>query len=239
MSIETILGIVVIIAGAVLFSLSNRKANESNTLSKYVPMDNINSIPFDIPVVVNGTVIADQPLTSPATQKSCVYFRYILEREEEKKDNNGIWEWKHVGSPELQTIPFYLQDQTGKILIKPQGCEVNSIYRTQQFLQPGTIQNMSSSLNILADAFQFSNPAKGNRERVTEDTIFTGATLNVFGILTMEGDQKFFQKTNAYPLILSPLSKNQLVGSEKKNAFISYGLAIAIILIGIFLTLQR
>lgn len=240
MGITTILGIIVIVIGGVCFFLATRKSSESNNIAKFVPMDNINSIPFGIPVVLSGTVAADQPLQSPVTNKPCVYFAYTLEKESEIKDKNGStsWEWKQVGSSQLQTIPFYLQDQTGKILIKPQNCEVNGIYKTQQFLQPGTIQTVPSGLKLLADAFQFNTPnttEQGNRERVTEYAILTGSQLNVFGIITMEGEQKFIEKTNDYPLILSPLSKDQLVGSEKKAAFMLYGFGIALIFLGLFL----
>jgi Ca2+/Na+ antiporter len=240
MGITTVLGAIVIIVGVILFFLASRKTTESNNISKFVPMDNINSIPFGIPVVVNGTVSVDQPLVSPFTKKPCVYFAYTLEKESEIKEKNGnsSWEWKQVGSSQLQTIPFYLQDQTGKILIKPENCEVNGIYETQQFLQPGTIQAEPSNLKILADAFQFGSPnndMRGNRERITEYTILTGSQVNAFGIPTMEGEQKFIQKTNEYPLILSPLSKDQLVGSEKKAAFMYYGFGITLILLGLFL----
>jgi E3 Ubiquitin ligase len=243
MSIAVVLGIVSSVCGGVLFFFGIRETNESTMLSKYVPADNINGIPFGIPVVASGTVVADQPLTSPVTQKHCVYYEYYLEREEEHKDNNGntTWEWKQTGNPEKQTIPFYLQDQSGKILIKPANCEVNGIYKTQQFLQPGTIQNGNSTgIKILSSILKFANPPRdnGGRERVTEYMIETGATINAFGIVTMEGEQKFMQKTTVYPLVLSPLSKEQLVGAEKKIAFILYALAIALLALGIFLIVK-
>src|SRR5260370_31730687 len=120
MNVESLLGIVLACAGGLLFYFGFRKSSESNNLSHYVPVDTIGSIPFDVPVVANGTVAADQPLISPVTQKSCVYYQYILERETETKDSKGTstWEWKTVGSPEVQTTPFYLHDKNGKILIK-------------------------------------------------------------------------------------------------------------------------
>jgi E3 ubiquitin ligase len=242
MSIEIILGIVIFLVGFFFLFLGNRKTNESNNLSRYVPADSISSIPFSVPVVANGTVTEDQPLISPVTQKPCVYFSYLLEKETETKDNNGntSWKWEKVGQRELQTIPFYLEDKTGKILVKPDGCEVNGIYQTQQFLQPGTVQNISSKgLRILADAFQINTTTKGNRERVTEYAIFVGATLNVFGSAIMEGNQKFIQKTNEFPLVLSPLSKDQLVGSEKKNAYLLYGLGIILLIIGVLVLFQK
>ena len=242
MGAATIFGIVSTCGGIVLFYLGLKKKNESNTLSKYVPTDSITSIPFGIPVMITGTVTADQPLTSPITQKPCVYFEYVLERETKSTDSKGnaSWSWQRVGAPELQKIPFYLQDQHGKILIKPDGCEVNGIFHTEQLLQPGTIQNAQSlSMKILSSAIHIANNAQGNRERVTEDTILTGSTINIFGILTMEGVQKFLQKTNDYPLILSPLSKEQLVGSENKTAYTFYSLALALIVIGLFLIFYK
>jgi len=242
MGIAALLGIVVACGGGLFVVFGIRKTNESNALSRYVPADTIESIPFGVPIVATGTVVADQPLTSPVTQKPCVYFDYVLEREVESKDDreNTNWHWQQVGSPEKQTIPFYLQDQSGKMLIKPDGCEVNGIFRTQQFLQPGTISNLSGGLKLLADAFQFATTAaKGNRERVTESMIAIGSNLNVFGIATLEGEQKFLQKTHDYPLVLSPLSKDQLVGSERKNAYLFLGLGALLIIIGLLLMTQK
>jgi E3 Ubiquitin ligase len=241
MSVANILGIVATSGGVILFFLGIRKNNESNTLSKYVPADTINSIPFGIPVVVTGQVTADQPLISPVTKKTCVYYEYTLEKEVEHKDNNGntSWRWQQMGSPEKQTTPFYLQNQSGKILIKPENCEVNGIYKTQQFLQPGTIQdNTSLSMKLLTSVIKAADTAAGNRERITEYLIETGATLNAFGTATMEGNQKFMQRTNTYPLVLSPLSKDQLVGEEKKFAYILYALAAGLTLVGLFLILR-
>lgn len=244
MNFGEILGIVLALASGILTYVGWRKTNESHTLSRYVPADTINSIPFEVPVVITGTVNADQPLISPVTKKPCVYYKYTLEREEETKTKagNSVWEWKQVGSVQLQTTPFYLQDTSGKILIKPDNCEVHGIYRTQQFLEPGTIQNVSTGLKALAEAFQFDNlnlNVEGNRERVTEDTIFTGATINIFGILAMEGEQKIIQSTKEYPLVLSPLSKEQLVNSEKKSAYFFYAIAALLLIVGLIIMYNK
>ena len=230
------------LVGGILLFIGFRKLNESGNLSRYVPIDNVNDIPFGIPVMASGTVTAVQPLISPVTRKPCVYYNYFLEREEENKDDKGnvTWEWKRVGSSELQTIPFYIQDTHGKILIRPAHCEVAGIYQTQQFLQPGTIQKTTSLGEKILTAFTIAaDKNSGNRERVTEYTIITGSQLNVFGVITMEGDQKFFQRTNEYPLVLSPLSKDQLVNSEKKAAYILIVAAIVLLFLGLFLALSK
>lgn len=237
-----IFGIIFAGIGVVFIYLGIRKSNESNKLAHYIPADNINSIPFGIPVVANGTVTADQPLISPVTKKPCVYFSYILERETEQKDDKGMisWKWEKVGNPELQTIPFYLEDSTGRLLVQPANCEVNGLYKTEQFLQQGTIQNsVLKGIELLANAFQFGNPEKGNRERVSETTIFTGSKLNIFGIATMEGSQKFIQQNNTYPLILSPLSKDQIVGSERNNSYLYYAFGAIFVLVGLIVASFR
>jgi hypothetical protein len=242
MSLGEILGFIIALASGTFLYIGFRKTGESNNLSRYVPADTINSIPFEVPVVITGTVTADQPLISPVTKKTCVYYEYILEKETERKDNKGMtsWEWEAVGSPERQAMPFYLQDTSGKILIKPEDCEVTGIYRTQQFLQPGTVLNVKSTgMKILEAALDMTNPVQGNRERVTENTIFTGSALNVFGILTMEGEQKFIQQTQDYPMVLSPLSKDQLVKSERKNAYLFYALAAGLLIIGMIIILGK
>jgi len=89
---------------------------------RYVPADTLASIPFSVPVVATGNCAADQPLTSPVTQKPCVYFEYILEPGRRKqKMTEAIL---HGNGRELANLKnrqflFYLQDKSGKMLIKP------------------------------------------------------------------------------------------------------------------------
>jgi len=100
---------------------------------------------------------------------------------------------RELANLKKQTIPFYLQDKSGKMLIKPEGCEVNDIFPDATISPTGHYPEPLSGLKLLADAFQFNTTQKGNRERVTESMIATGSSLNVFGIATLEGEQKFLQ----------------------------------------------
>ena len=70
---------------------------------------------------VAGTSTGGQPLTSPLTQVPCYYFEVRVEKKVEKNDEEK-WEEAHREKAE---VPFYLQDETGYILVNPERAEYN------------------------------------------------------------------------------------------------------------------
>jgi len=94
-------------------------------------------------------------------------------------------------------------------------------------------------LESLLSLLVFGNPEKGNRERITESTIFIGTMLNIFVIDIMEGSQKFIQQNKMYPLILTQLSKDQLVTYERKNAYLFYAFGAIFIIVGLIVASIR
>ena len=94
-------------------------------------------------VEVNGTVIPREVLFAPFSKRRCVYYEYRKERLQVTRTYNPMsrrWivtrEWVQV-SRDDQTRRFYLQDDTGKVLVDPAGAEVtDSKTFTQWFVQP-------------------------------------------------------------------------------------------------------
>jgi E3 Ubiquitin ligase len=72
-------------------------------------------------VELSGLATGPYTITAPVTERACYYFRTI------------IWEWKQQGrnrnwvkvAAESVHVPFFLDDNTGKVLVDPRGAELD------------------------------------------------------------------------------------------------------------------
>jgi len=70
-------------------------------------------------VNLRGTALAaESTLTSPRTRTTTLYYRYHVERR--TRDSEGKTRWSTV-SDQRQSVPFWLQDDSGRIRVDPQG----------------------------------------------------------------------------------------------------------------------
>lgn len=83
------------------------------------PASKIRSAPLGM-VELNGLAAGPYTLVAPITGRACYYYRTV------------IWEWKRRGrssqwvvvANECMHLPFFLDDNTGKIMIDPRGAEL-------------------------------------------------------------------------------------------------------------------
>jgi hypothetical protein len=72
-------------------------------------------------VELNGLAIGPYTMVSPITERACYYYRTVA------------WEWKQCGknkqwvkvAAECMHVPFFLDDNTGKIMVDPRGAELD------------------------------------------------------------------------------------------------------------------
>ncbi len=107
------------VAGVILFIVGFVKYRKFRLLAD-TPRVPIRSVAMGLSHVA-GTSVGGQPLTSPLTQVPCYYFEVTVEKKV-KKDNQDTWERRHHEKAE---VPFYIQDETGTILVNPQNAEYN------------------------------------------------------------------------------------------------------------------
>ncbi len=107
------------VAGVILFIVGFVKYRKFRLLAD-TPRVPIRSVAMGLSHVA-GTSVGGQPLTSPLTQVPCYYFEVTVEKKV-KKDNQETWERTHHEKAE---VPFYIQDETGTILVNPQNAEYN------------------------------------------------------------------------------------------------------------------
>lgn len=111
--------IALVVVGIILFIVGFFKYREYRVLAD-TPQVPIRSVAMGLSHVA-GTSTGGQPLVSPLTQVPCYYYEVKVEKQV-KKENQETWEETHR---ERAEVPFYLQDETGKILVNPQHAEYN------------------------------------------------------------------------------------------------------------------
>jgi len=117
--ISPIIPAALVVFGVILFIVGFLKYREYRVLAD-TPKVPIRSVSMGLSHVA-GTSTGGQPLVSPLTQVPCYYFEVRVEKKV-KKDNSETWEETHR---ERAEVPFYLQDETGFILVNPEKAEYN------------------------------------------------------------------------------------------------------------------
>jgi hypothetical protein len=111
--------VILIVAGAVLFVLGFRKLREKWLIDN-TPSSKIRSVAMGLSEI-KGTARKKFGLLSRLTRAECVYFKFTIERE--VRDSKGRASWKTIEHGE-STNYFYVEDETGKILVDPLNAEV-------------------------------------------------------------------------------------------------------------------
>lgn len=135
-------------------------------------------------VEVSGMPKGDHTLAAPVTGAPCFYYRVKVWQWRES-ENRG--EWKQVLT-ESMYVPFYLDDGTGKVLINPQGAEmevhrdfsdeISSVLFNQKGLLPENVRNFLAWRGVVPY----------EKVKVEEQVIKPDYPLFVFGTLGENND---------------------------------------------------
>lgn len=170
-AVGAVFGVVLFIRGFLMLRLRRQIMN--------TPASKVRSASMGL-VEVNG--LAKGPTTIPAgiTRQACYYYRAdVLEL----RDSGRNREWKQVASESVY-VPFFVEDPTGRLLIDPQGAEMDihcsfrdeydtSFFRSNRDMLP---ENVASFLARKSISFSRSI-------RVEEYCISPDYPLFVFGTL--------------------------------------------------------
>lgn len=147
-------------------------------------------------VEVNGTPTGPKTIAAGITGSPCYYYRA----------RGWIWvdsgkggNWRQVVD-ESVSVPFFLEDSTGKVLINPQGAtldvhrsfcdEFSTSFLSKDSLIPESIRKFVAMRGLMA----------GDKVRLEEHIIKPGFPLFVFGTL---GDNAMLNSWNAQPHVES------------------------------------
>jgi hypothetical protein len=113
-------------------------------------------------VEVHGRAVRQYALVSPMTQLPCVYYRVRKFRQ------NGGGTWRLAGELESGHVPFYLEDETGRVSVDPRGAAIKA--RTQRSGHASGMEAMFGTAGSLS-----------SDEKWVEETIPEGTSLYVLG----------------------------------------------------------
>lgn len=116
--------------------------------------------------LIGQALPSDVPLFSPITRTPCCWYRFKIEKRD--RDSNRNWSVEQQG---VSTTQFWLDDDTARCIIDPEGAEVHALTRrtwtgTTAQLIPGTREVMTTG---------------DNDHRYTEQLILPGQTLYALG----------------------------------------------------------
>ena len=126
-------------AGAFLFYRGFRLLQRRRLILD-TPASKIRSASMGL-VEVSGLAVGPYTMQAPITGTPCYYYRTVAWQLRQSGKNK---EWKKVADESLH-LPFYLDDNTGRLLVNPQGAELE-IHR--DFHEEYDISFFSSTLNL-------------------------------------------------------------------------------------------
>jgi hypothetical protein len=105
-------------------------------------------------VEIHGQAKGQQTVLSPVTKTPCFFYKVDIEKW--VQDKNG-GHWSHAAT-DADGVRFYLEDETGKVLVDAQGAEYDLI----QIVKRETGGSVGGSLARLFGGTRDSNPAIGS-----------------------------------------------------------------------------
>lgn len=178
------LGIFLFIAGFI--SLKKKRLIEN------IPTSKIRSIAMGL-VEINGETVPAQKkvLKSPFSNKDCVYYDYTVEQYT-RSGKRSRWVTIRRGT---DSIPFYLKDKTGSVLVEPKGADID-IPMDYQFNSamgndpPIKVKNFLRKINLKFEGLWGIN----HRMRYREYFIAPKDTLYILGTA---GDNPYVKEATA------------------------------------------
>lgn len=201
-------------------------------------------------VEVKGCVQSATPLLAPLSEKECVYYnmRVRWEYEEiyhEEKPDGGRLEHKREGeellAEEKQWERFLLRDDTGEIIVDPEGCEVIAEETVSRHEQDEGLPEEA----IRCGRFAMNAPWKtGGEERrplryhFEEEAIVVGREVYILAEATNESGELRLQKPARGRFLISIKREEELLRAARltmlallAGAFIFAALAVILLLL--------
>jgi hypothetical protein len=90
-------------------------------LIENIPGSKIRSMAMGLVELQGNAIPRVAPVKAPLSQRECVFYKYLIERYEQRGKNSS---WVRVAG-DTSTSPFYLDDSTGQVLVDPAGADIN------------------------------------------------------------------------------------------------------------------
>lgn len=219
-------GIIIFVLGLLFLRSARKKKSTQGELAKTKSLP-INQLAAGRPAEVQGTIVAKTPLQTPFSHRDCIYYEYEVERETRVRDDRGQLrtDWERVHHDENK-VSFWVQDNSGKILIDPEKAKIEAQDLGQHFDQAGD---------------SFENPIRhglartfSGHTRVTEEALLVGSPVYVYGEVR-EGSEGLVIAKGQGDFIISYKTEEQVEKSIGRSAGVLKVLGYIGIILGIFL----
>jgi hypothetical protein len=171
--------LIVILGISIAFFITGIRARNTKRLIEGTPTSKIRSIAMG-PVEIYGEVEVNTKscLNSPFTNIDCVYYKFSIE-EYKSRGKNSYWDIIDKGE---NKVPFYIKDDTGKVLIDLEDAELEipakNIYNSSFGVDPPKcVLDFLNKNNIAFEGFFGAN----KKMRFTEYYMKDKDKLYVFG----------------------------------------------------------
>ncbi len=128
------------------------------------PTSKIRSVAMGM-VEVKGEAVRKYALLSPMSHTPCVFYRLTKYRRREKDH-----QWRVTSVSSSNNVPFYIEDETGRVEVNPAGCRVRA--GSKQEGTPGQIGLMST--------------VNESDEKWVEEIVIDGTLLYVLGFAAIK-----------------------------------------------------
>lgn len=256
-----ILGFILIIIGVILFFVQKSQKNRAFSLKSARPTtvaeleQTAGAIAQEIGggswrdyIKLVGTIHCDNPLTSELKNEPCVHYKMTVSREYEetvtKRDSDGKTTRETKQSSETlssnqQSIPFILEDSTGRIEVNPHGSDIDSIKVLDEFREG---EQTGNRLTFGGLSITVSPSSSGRRTlgyRYTEHILPMGRRVFVLATVSDSAGNLVLQKPidAEKKFIISLKTDEQLTESAEKGAQMAYYGMLGCLIIGVILVI--
>jgi len=188
-------------------------------------------------VEVKGTIQCDSPLTAPLSGKPCVWFScesrekievtYYETNQQTKQQERKTKNEERVVRSEKSMVPFWLQDATGRVMVRPEEADVDGIAVIDRFEPvPGSSIGQVMSTGSLSMGYVSSLPALDHNHRILgvqhKEIIFpVNQTGYVLGELHSGGEAPNIARRvkSDVTFLISTKSEEELVADAESRVF--------------------
>lgn len=249
-------GFIFALVGVLIFYFGFGEFRKAQLIEN-IPTSKIRSIAMGLVEIKGKAVKLKDELIAPLTDTKCVYYEYEVD-EWVKKGKSS--EWQNVYRI-AKTVPFYLEDDTGKVQINLTNVESHGI-KTSTFLKNDRpdlyarfereMQNVKTQVDKMGKSpvvnlFGISNPSRfqNSRLRFTEQIIPLNSDVYLLGTASSLGQEHIqnqdgiiVQQGQGTPFLVSSENEKNLKGSFKITAFAMLSFGAIFILAGVWIIIQ-
>ncbi|OGS21468.1 MAG: hypothetical protein A2252_07060 [Elusimicrobia bacterium RIFOXYA2_FULL_39_19] len=151
-----IISLFFLITGIIVFAVGTNNLKKKKLIED-IPTSKIRSLAMGL-VELIGKTSEICKIISPISKTECVYYMYTAERKVATKDGYRWEEFRTIKSD----LPFYLEDDTGKILVDPRNVCFDYCYRFIDYTNGGNTRYKEWYILNKEEAFLIGTAEKSN-----------------------------------------------------------------------------